>query len=212
MLKLRDGCFKAAMQIAGAWHKVPRVVRNDRSAKLCPFRSRGFWAPCCRLLVLHLSDPLAALAADKSHGFVSLERRQTDYPIAAGKAVRNISALPWLRSQPLAARAVAKRQWLLQAASTDTVPLQMRLGRARLPECPSTIQEHRVFVAEVVSTDAPSRNMFDDIPKPNKTIARLGTCLGWDRETDRFLLNDRGRSPSGGAIEAFSAKNDFHRR
>ena len=51
-------------------------------------------------------------------------------------------------------------------ADTDTILLQMRLGRARLPEGPAPIREYGIFVAEIVGTNAPFGRVLDDLPAP----------------------------------------------
>ncbi len=51
-------------------------------------------------------------------------------------------------------------------ADTDTIPLQMRLRCTSLPEGPTPITEHRVFVAEIGSGNAPFSHLLDDLSKP----------------------------------------------
>ena len=97
-------------------------------------------------------------------------------------------------------------------ADADAVPLQMCLRRARLPEGPTPIQEYRVFVAQIVGSNAPFGHLLDDLAKPCETVACLGTSLRWDRKTNRFPIDDRRRSFAGAAIEAFSAEDYSHGR
>jgi len=94
----------------------------------------------------------------------------------------------------------------------DAIPLQMGLGRARLSERPTPIQEHRVFMAEMVATKEPSGRVLDDISEPCEAVACLRTSLRWDWKTNRLPVDDRRGNPSGGAIEAFSAKDYSHGR
>jgi len=115
----------------------------------------------------------------------------------------------------MAVTAVARREQAEEKkyiADADAVPFQMRLGRAHLPEGPTSIQEHRVFVAEIVGTNAPFGHVLDESLEPRETIACLGTSLRWDRKTNRLSLDDRRRSLASGAIEAFSAKDHSHGR
>jgi hypothetical protein len=97
-------------------------------------------------------------------------------------------------------------------ADADTVPLQMRLRRARLPESPTPIQEYWVFVAEIIRTNASFGRVLDDLPEACETVACLGTSARWDREANRLAINDRRRSLTSGAIEALSAKDQSHGR
>ncbi len=76
-------------------------------------------------------------------------------------------------------------------ADADAIPLQMGLGRACLSECPSPIPKHRVFVAEIVGTDAPFGRALYDFPDPCETVGCLGSSLGWDWKTNRLTLDDR---------------------
>jgi hypothetical protein len=82
------------------------------------------------------------------------------------------------------------------------VPLQMRLRCARLPESPTPIREHRVFMAEIGGTNAPFCHLLDDLSKSGNKVVRLRASLGWNRKTDRLPVNDRRRGIAGSAIEA----------
>src|SRR5712691_3195315 len=85
-------------------------------------------------------------------------------------------------------------------ADADTVFLQMRLGRARLPEGPMPVPEYGVFVAEIVGTNAPFGHVLDDLPEACETVACLGTSRRWDRKTNRLSLDDRRSCFAGSAI------------
>src|SRR5437764_578930 len=51
-------------------------------------------------------------------------------------------------------------------ADADTIPLQMRLGRTRLPKGPTPIKKYRVFVTEIIGTNALFGHVLDDPSEP----------------------------------------------
>jgi hypothetical protein len=64
-----------------------------------------------------------------------------------------MSQAPMMAIMPIARREQAEEK--KHIANVDAVSFQMRLRRARLTEGPTPIQQHRVFVAQIVGTDAP---------------------------------------------------------
>src|SRR5262249_8100999 len=96
--------------------------------------------------------------------------------------------------------------------NADVVLFQMRLGCARLPEGPASIQEHRVVVAEIAGTNPPFGYLLDDVSEPYNMVARLGASLRRDGKANRLPTNDRRRSLPGSTIKALSAENHLHGR
>ena len=70
-------------------------------------------------------------------------------------------------------------------ANAHALPPKMRLGSAALSEQAAAIEEHRIFVTQVVRAYPPPRDPIHNITEAQITITGCRATLGWDGQRNR---------------------------